>query len=202
MASFTSRLAGWAAGRLGGEKSRKKTMEFVDKTGVGKALSFLGDAALMGGAGKLAGMGAQALGLRGAAQAGAAGLKAMPEMGKAITSMPSKYGITPGFGGGAVDAVSKAAPSLTQRLGSAASGTMDYLKKRPEVLATGLGELSKSRQAAANRQIQREQMAQGQRQFEQEFGLRKTEQDREIERQRRIAEMLAPLFQRIAGGQG
>jgi len=69
MASFTSRLAGWAAGRLKGEKARQKTMEFVDKTGVGKALGFLGDAALLGGAGRLAGMGAQAMGIGKAAKA-------------------------------------------------------------------------------------------------------------------------------------
>lgn len=190
MASFTSRLAGWAAGRLGGEKSRKKTMEFVDKTGVGKALGFLGDAALMGGAGKLAGMGASAMGLGKAAQAGGAAATA----GKAITPFNPMAGQ---YGGAEM-----LRPSLTQRLGSAAGGAMDYLKKRPEIAATALTGLSQSRQAAAAREIQREQMAQGQKQFEQEYGLRKTEQDREIERQRRIAELLAPLFQRIAGGQG
>jgi len=30
MASLTSRLAGWAAGRIGGSKAKKKTMEFMD----------------------------------------------------------------------------------------------------------------------------------------------------------------------------
>ena len=191
MASFTSRLAGWAAGRLKGEKARQKTMEFVDKTGLGKALSLVGDAALLGGAGKLAGAGAQAMGL------GKAGMKAMPEMGKAITSMPSKYGITPDFGGGAIPT-----PSLTQRLGTAAGGAMDYLKKRPEIAATALTTTAQARQAAANRALDRQALAQRESQFQQEFGLRKTEQEREVERQRRIAEMLAPLFQRISGGQG
>lgn len=191
MASFTSRLAGWAAGRLKGEKARKKTMEFVDKTGVGKALGLLGDVALLGGAGKLAGAGAQAMGL------GKAGMKAMPEMGKAITSMPSKYGITPDFGGGAIPT-----PSLTQRLGGAARGGLDYLKARPEIAATALTTTAQARQAAANRALDRQALAQRESQFQQEFGLRKTEQEREIDRQRRIAEMLAPLFQRIAGGQG
>ena len=191
MASFTSRLAGWAAGRLKGEKARQKTMEFVDKTGVGKLLSLAGDAALLGGAGKLAGAGAQAMGF------GKAGMKAMPEMGKAITSMPSKYGITPDFGGGAIPT-----PSLTQRLGTAAGGAMDYLKKRPEIAATALTTTAAARQAAANRALDRQALAQRESQFQQEFGLRKTEQESEVERQRRIAEMLAPLFQRIAGGQG
>ena len=195
MASFTSRLAGWAAGRLKGEKARQKTMEFVDKTGVGKALGFLGDAALLGGAGKLAGMGASAMGAK--MGLGKAGMKAMPEIGKAITSMPSKYGITPDFGGGAIPT-----PSLTQRLGTAARGGMDYLKARPEIAATALTTTAAARQAAANRALDRQALAQRESQFQQEFGLRKTEQEREIERQQRIAQMLAPLFQRIAGGQG
>jgi hypothetical protein len=197
MASFTSRLAGWAAGRLKGEKARQKTMEFVDKTGVGKALGFLGDAALLGGAGKIAGMGAQAVGAKMGLGAGAGGMKAMPEMGKAITSMPKQYGITPDFGGGAIPT-----RSLTERLGSAASGAADYLKKRPEVLGTALTTSAAARQAAANRALDRQALAQRESQFQQEFGLRKGEQEREVERQRRIAQMLAPLFQRIAGGQG
>ena len=225
MASFTSRLAGWAAGRLGGEKSRKKTMEFVDKTGVGKLLSLAGDAALLGGAGKLAGMGAQAMGIGKAAQA-APGLKAMPEMGKAITqvggqapgmaraglkAMPEMGRAITSVGQRAAEAimpqamergVTAMAPSLTQRLGAAARGGMDYLKARPEIAATALTTTAAARQAAANRALDRQALAQRESQFQQEFGLRKGEQEREVERQRRIAEMLAPLFQRIAGGQG
>jgi len=50
MAGFTTRLAGWAAGRLGGEKARKSTMNWMDKTGVGKLLGYAGDAALTGAA--------------------------------------------------------------------------------------------------------------------------------------------------------
>jgi len=50
MASFTSRLAGWAAGRLGGQKAKEKTMDWMGKTGVGKVLSFAGDSALTGAA--------------------------------------------------------------------------------------------------------------------------------------------------------
>jgi len=95
-----------------------------------------------------------------------------------------------------------AAPTLTQRLGTAAGGAMDYLKKRPEIATAGLTAVSGARQAAANRQLDREALAQRQSQFEQEFGLRKGEQEREVERQRRIAQLLAPLFQRISGGQG
>lgn len=50
MAGFTQRLAGWTAGRLGGSKARKSTMDWMEKTGLGKALSFAGDAAITGAA--------------------------------------------------------------------------------------------------------------------------------------------------------
>jgi hypothetical protein len=223
MASFTSRLAGWAAGRLGGEKSRKKTMEFVDKTGVGKLLSLAGDAALLGGAGKLAGMGASAVGAKmglGKAAKTAADATAMVAPAgpyrvsdlsqfarlpgsSAASGMPS---FTPSAASRTIQQMSQqqamVPQSLTQRLGSAASGAMDYLKKRPEIATAGLTAVSGARQAAANRQLDREALAQRQSQFEQEFGLRKGEQEREVERQRRIAQLLAPLFQRISGGQG
>jgi len=55
MASFTSRIAGWTAGRLKGEKARKKTMDWMQKTGLGQLLGVAGDAALIGGAMKGAG---------------------------------------------------------------------------------------------------------------------------------------------------
>jgi len=83
-----------------------------------------------------------------------------------------------------------------------ARGAGQYIAKKPEVVGTALKEYNTSRQAAANRALEREAMQQGQRQFEETMGLRKREEEREVERQRRIAQMLAPLFQRIAGGQG
>jgi len=55
MASITSRIAGWTAGRLKGEKARKRTMDWMQKTGVGQLLGVAGDAALIGGAMKGAG---------------------------------------------------------------------------------------------------------------------------------------------------
>lgn len=261
MASFTSRLAGWAAGRLKGEKARQKTMEFVDKTGVGKLLSLAGDAALLGGAGKLAGMGAKAVGaklgmgaaktvdpmlglaqarerlgpvmpisdaarndalkaaLEGAqggiganierATAGMRNLPGMEQFGGAVRQAP-------GFGGrmsemvrqGATDYIGRN-PTVMERIGGAVRGipgavrgAAGYLRERPEIAATALTTTAQARQAAANRALDRQALAQRESQFQQEFGLRKTEQERELERQRRIAQMLAPLFQRISGGQG
>ncbi len=103
MASFTSRLAGWAAGRLKGEKARKKTMEFVDKTGVGKLLSLAGDAAILGGAGKLAGMGAAKLGFgKGAGAIGGSTGGAPPRLdaaGRVIDSAKEYQQVAPGLPG-------------------------------------------------------------------------------------------------------
>jgi hypothetical protein len=231
MASLTSRLAGWAAGRLKGEKARKKTMEFVDKTGVGQALGFLGDAALLGGAGKLAKAGLTAAGsAMGIGGAGAgAGLKAMPAVGDAITRVGGGPALPPGgmvasrgaaFAPGAASqriadmartmgtqAATEMAPmSAMDRIGAAARGVGQYIAKKPEGAAMAFKGITESREKAAERalrrDLQREQLAQSQRQFEQEFGLRRGQDEREVERQRRIAQMLAPLFQRISGGQG
>lgn len=92
--------------------------------------------------------------------------------------------------------------SMSDKLMGMARGAGQYIAKKPEVVGTALKEYNTSRQAAANRALEREAMAQSQRQFEETMGLRKREEEREVERQRRIAQMLAPLFQRIAGGQG
>ncbi|MFZ9280793.1 MAG: hypothetical protein ACO23M_10880 [Vulcanococcus sp.] len=92
--------------------------------------------------------------------------------------------------------------SMSERLMRGAQGVGQYIAKKPELAAGALKEFSASRQASANRALEREAMAQSQRQFEETMGLRKREEEREVERQRRIAQMLAPLFQRIAGGQG
>ncbi len=201
MASFTSRLAGWAAGRLKGEKARKKTMEFVDKTGVGQALGFLGDAALLGGAGKLAKAGATAVGAK--LGFGGVGVGSVPS-----GASPTQRVFDP-TRGGYVDVGGTSSPvSMADRLaagagriGEMARGAGSYIAKKPEVAGMALKEFNTSRQATANRALEREGMAQAQRQFDETLGLRKRDEEREVERQRRIAQMLAPLFQRIAGGQ-
>ena len=92
--------------------------------------------------------------------------------------------------------------STMDRLARGARGVGEYIAKKPEVAGQALTAFAGSRQAAANRQLQREQLAQRESEFEREYGLRKGQDEREVERQRRIAQMLAPLFQRIAGGQG
>ena len=89
MASITSRIAGWTAGRLKGEKARKRTMDWMQKTGVGQLLGVAGDAALIGGA--LKGAGAikgglkELLGAREAVQ----GSSALSQYANLPTSLPS-----------------------------------------------------------------------------------------------------------------
>jgi hypothetical protein len=90
----------------------------------------------------------------------------------------------------------------TGRIGEMVRGAGQYIAKKPEVAGQALTAYAGSRQAAANRELQREQLKQRESEFEREYGLRRGQDERELERQRRIAEMLAPLFQRIAGGQG
>jgi len=89
MASFTSRIAGWTAGRLKGEKARKKTMDWMQKTGVGQLLGVAGDAALIGGAlkgaGALKGGLKELLGAREAVQGGSS----LAQYANLPTSLPS-----------------------------------------------------------------------------------------------------------------
>jgi hypothetical protein len=132
-------------------------------------------------------------------------LKAMPQMGRGVTSLGERVAGAMG-GPGAGAGLTQTAVPLTSRLGAGAMEMAgkagSYLAKRPEIASAGITALSQSRQAAANRRLEGQRLAQDQSQFEQEFGLRKGEQEREVERQRRIAQLLAPLFQRISGGQG
>ena len=53
--AFTKKIAGWVAGRIKGEKARKDTMRWMEKTGLGQILDIAGDAALVAGAAKGAG---------------------------------------------------------------------------------------------------------------------------------------------------
>lgn len=89
MASITSRIAGWTAGRLKGEKARKRTMDWMQKTGVGQLLGVAGDAALIGGA--LKGAGALKGLLTGGKEAGQA-LAALPTGTASTTIAPRAAG--------------------------------------------------------------------------------------------------------------
>lgn len=137
MASITSRIAGWTAGRLKGEKARKRTMDWMQKTGVGQLLGVAGDAALIGGA--LKGAGAikgglkELLGVKGATAGQGAGAVAS-------TPIESARGM---LAGGDADLVAQAVesgramkPPLKPMPTSATAKTSTVVAPRPN---TGIG---------------------------------------------------------------
>lgn len=257
MLGLTKKLAGWAAGRLKGEKARQKTMDWMEKTGVGQLISGAGDAAILGGAGKLAGAGLKAAGAKmgfgaaktvdpmaGLAQAreklgpvmpisdaarndalrasleraqgdiignigySTAGVKSLPGMeqfGGAVRQAPGFRGISDMVQKGATDYIGRN-PTMMERLGGAVRGIGGRIGSRvmekPELAGQAFLGYTKARQESEKNKIAREQLAQAESQFQRTFGQSEAERKREIERQQRIAQMLAPLFQRIAGGQG
>lgn len=78
------------------------------------------------------------------------------------------------------------APSFAQRAGRAVGNVGSYLARNPEVGAATANALGGAVQGAANRDIQRDALAQRER----EFALREREYEDEMERRRRIAEYL------------
>jgi hypothetical protein len=135
-------------------------------------------------------------------------LPGMEQFGGAVRQAPGFRGISDMVQKGATDYIGRN-PTVMERIGGAVRGIPGMarragqtLMEKPEVAAAGLGAYTTARQGTLNRNIQREQLAQREKEFEKTFGQSESERQREIDRQRRIAEMLAPLFQRISGGQG
>jgi hypothetical protein len=189
--------AGYLMGGPAGAAASRGFMQGVDRPGKGGIGFDVGRAAKGAAEGFAAGNVAN-LGKMGLAKltgGGAAG-------GVPSGAAPTQRVLDPSRGG-YVDVGGTSSPvSMSDKLMGMAKGAGSYIAKKPEVAGQAITALAGSRQAAANRQLQREQLAQSQQQFEQEFGLRRGQDEREVERQRRIAQMLAPLFQRISGGQG
>lgn len=126
---------------------------------------------------------------------GRAGQVARTGVGNLLARRGAEQAATPAV----VDTVTK---EPVKQAGNIFSRAGETLMKKPEIAAAGLNAYTTARQGAANREIQRQQMAQSESQFGRTFGQSEEERKREIERQQRIAQMLAPLFQRISGGQG
>lgn len=212
MASFTSRLAGWAAGRLGGQKAKEKTMDWMGKTGVGKALSFAGDTALMGGAGKLAGAAGRAAGFGKAASA-AGGLPAgVTEVGRLASANPSEAGsmvarmVRPSttFSTNAQRIVSDSVtnPSFVDRLqglgrtigrgvSDVAGRAVDFAKANPQAVGKGLEAFAALQQNQAAQNIARERI-----------GLERQQMEQAMEQRRRMAEALQPLLAQLRSRMG
>ena len=91
--AFTKKIAGWVAGRIKGEKARKDTMRWMEKTGLGMILDAAGDYALAQGA--IKGAGALKGLLTGGGQAAApVAAKALPEgvteVGRMASASPAE----------------------------------------------------------------------------------------------------------------
>lgn len=211
MASFTSRLAGWAAGRLGGQKAKEKTMDWMGKTGVGKALSFAGDTALMSGAGKLAGAAGRAAGFGKAASA-AGGLPAgVTEVGRLASANPSEAGSMVARMVQPITSVPQTAfkalpnitsPSMLDRLqalpgslgrgiGDVARGALDFAKANPVPVGKGLEAFAALQQNQAAQNIARERI-----------GLERQQMEQAMEQRRRMAEALQPLLAQLRSRMG
>ena len=144
-------------------------------------------------------------GMPGMGAGAGAPLKALPGMGQGATTIGQRVAgaVMPPTGAGSL---TTAAPSLGQRLGAGAMNVAGKIGSRvmekPELAGQAFLGYTKARQESEKNKIAREQLAQAESQFQRTFGQSEEERKREIQRQQRIAQMLAPLFQRIAGGQG
>lgn len=185
--------AGYLMGGPAGAAASRGFMQGVDRPGKGGIGFDVGRAAKGAAEGFAAGN---------VANLGKMGLAKLTGGGVPTGTVPTQRILDPSRGGYVNVGGTSSPASMSERLMGMARGAGQYIAKKPEVVGTALKEYNTSRQAAANRALEREAMAQSQRQFEETMGLRKREEEREVERQRRIAQMLAPLFQRIAGGQG
>jgi hypothetical protein len=212
MASFTSRLAGWAAGRLGGQKAKEKTMDWMGKTGVGKALSFAGDTALMGGAGKLAGMAGRAAGFGKAATTAGRLPAGVTEVGRLASANPAEAGSMVSRMVQPITSVPATAfkalpestytPSMVDRLqglgrtigrgvSDVAGRAVDFAKANPVPVGRGLEAFAALQQNQAAQNIARERL-----------GLERQQMEQSMEQRRRMAEALQPLLAQLRSRMG
>jgi hypothetical protein len=203
MASLTSRLTGWAAGRIGGEKARKGTMDWMGKTGLGKALSFAGDSAILGGAGKLLGAGARAAGglptgvtevgrLASANPAEAGGM--VSRMVQPITSVPrSMQAALPAstYTPSMLDRLQGLGSQIGRRVGDVAEGAMEFARKNPQAVGRGLEAFAALQQNQAAQGLARERI-----------GLERRQMEAQMARQKQMAEALAPLLAQLRARMG
>lgn len=203
MASLTSRLTGWAAGRIGGEKARKGTMDWMGKTGLGKALSFAGDSAILGGAGKLLGAGARAAGglpagvtevgrLASANPAEAGGM--VSRMVQPITSVPrSMQAALPAstYTPSMLDRLQGLGSQIGRRVGDVAEGAMEFARKNPQAVGRGLEAFAALQQNQAAQGLARERI-----------GLERQQMEAQMARQKQMAEALAPLLAQLRARMG
>lgn len=185
---LTTKAVGWLAGRLGGEKARKGTMNWMNKTALGNVLGYGGDLGLMFGAGK----GLQAIGK---------GMNATSKIGRAATTagnfiagtpaQPNVRGATRGIIGRTGQQLmgSVTQPGPLRVLGGAARSVGRAALANPEVTGAVLTSLpAMSQQSAA---------AEQQRQMNAMLMQQTAEQQR---RRQELMDILRPLFIRLQQG--
>lgn len=178
---LTTKAVGWLAGRIGGSKARNRTMNWMNKTGLGQVLGYGGDLGLMFGVGK----GLQA--------AGKIGKLANTGIGRTATRAGNFLAGTPGTTdlANVANAQVSGSPSLAGRLSSGASKLANYAMDPKNALVTG-----QALMAGSNMYGNAQQQALANRQMEMQMD--------EMERQRReaeaAAEMLRPLFMSMFSG--
>lgn len=170
---LTTKAVGWLAGRIGGSKAKKRTMNWMNKTGLGQALGYGGDLGLMFGVGK----GLQA--------AGKIGKLANTGIGRTATRAGNFLAGAPAAGdAGAIK-------SLPARLSSGASRLANYAMDPKNAMVTG-----QALMAGSNMYSNAQQQALANRQAE----MQMDEMERQRREAEAAAEMLRPLFMSMFAG--
>lgn len=191
---LTTKALGWLAGRVGGEKARKGTMNWMNKTGLGQVLGYGGDLGLMFGAGKALQAGGKALG------AGSRVGRAATSAGNFIAGTPARQYAGPGTtGAGATKGIigrtgqqlmgSVTSPGPLRTLGRGAQAVGRAALANPEVTGAVLTSLPAMSQQAAQ--------AEQQRQMNALLMQQTAEQQR---RRQEMMDLLRPLFVRLQQG--
>lgn len=188
---LTTKALGWLAGRVGGEKARKGTMNWMNKTGLGQALGYGGDLGLMFGVGK----GLQAVGKVGKLANTGVG-RAATRAGNFIAGAPRVMGgeganafqILP-RGQNVIERAVSAAPKVAGAVGRGIATAGRYAAANPEVTGAVLTSLPAMSQQAAQ--------AEQQRQMNALLMQQTAEQQR---RRQEMMDLLRPLFVRLQQG--
>jgi hypothetical protein len=170
---LTTKAVGWLAGRIGGSKAKNRTMNWMNKTGLGQVLGYGGDLGLMFGVGK----GLQA--------AGKIGKLANTGIGRTATRAGNFLAGTPAVNGGAPG------KSLAGRLSSGASKLANYAMDPKNALVTG-----QALMAGSNMYGNAQQQALANQQME----MQMDEMERQRREAEAAAEMLRPLFMSMFSG--
>lgn len=170
---LTTKAVGWLAGRIGGSKAKNRTMNWMNKTGLGQVLGYGGDLGLMFGVGK--------------------GLQAAGKIGKLANTGIGRTATRAGnfLAGAPVTGTTGPGKSLAGRLSSGASKLANYAMDPKNALVTG-----QALMAGSNMYGNAQQQALANQQME----MQMDEMERQRREAEAAAEMLRPLFMSMFSG--